>query len=171
MRKIILPFALIGWITIVTLMARAQEIPVTEESIRELMSVNGMEKPLDTIRQNMQLATEASVRRAFRDQTLSEKQEKILAEVRARVAAMFKEEMIQEKLDKLYIDIYRKSLTQQEVDGLIAFYKTDAGKALIAKMPAVTQQTIEITLRNIEPLVPKLSVIQDEVIRRMKEEK
>jgi len=167
----IIAILLIAFFVVVAPGARAAETPPSEESIRELMRLNGVGIPIDIVKQNMQLATQTAVRRVFRDQALSEKQEKILSEVSAQVAAMFKEEKIEEALDQVYIDIYRKSLTQQEVDGLNTFYKSDAGKALIEKMPSITLQTIEITLRQIEPLVPKLNIIEQEIIRRMKDEK
>jgi hypothetical protein len=126
---------------------------------------------LDIIKKDIESSTQASVRRAFAGETLSERQENILAEMGAQAAAIFKEDLGAESLERDFVEIYRKALTQPEVDGLIAFYKTDAGKALLVKMPAVSQQTIRITLARLQGLTPKLNVMQSEIIRRMREEK
>jgi hypothetical protein len=52
------------------------------------------------------------------------------------------------KLDKkgLYsitIPIYNKNLDEETIDGLIAFYKSKAGKAFVSKMPVIMQESMQ----------------------------
>jgi hypothetical protein len=110
------------------------------------------------------------MRHAFGGQALSEKQEKVLTEMSAKLDAMLKEELGADALEPMYVEIYRKALTQQEVDGMIAFYKTDAGRAVVAKMPTVAKQTMEVTLRRMQTLTPRVQQLQRDTLERMKEE-
>jgi uncharacterized protein len=38
------------------------------------------------------------------------------------------------------IRIYSEALTQQELDGMLAYYKTPAGEAVIKKLPRLSQE-------------------------------
>ena len=59
------------------------------------------------------------------------------------MSAMFKEELSWKVLEPMFLKIYRESLTQYEVDGMVDFYKSDAGKALALKMPLIMQKTMQ----------------------------
>jgi uncharacterized protein len=149
--------------------ASAADAPPSEDSIRELMRLTDLRKSLDAVAQNIKSSTEVSMRHAFGGQALSEKQEKVLTEMSAQLDAMLKEELGADALEPMYLEIYRKALTQQEVDGMIAFYKTDAGRAVVAKMPTVAKQTMEVTLRRMQTLTPRVQQLQRETLERMKE--
>jgi hypothetical protein len=150
--------------------ASAADAPPSEDSIRELMRLTDLRKSLDAVAQNIKSSTEVSMRHAFGGQALSEKQEKVLTEMSAKLDAMLKEELGADALEPMYVEIYRKALTQQEVDGMIAFYKTDAGRAVVAKMPTVAKQTMEVTLRRMQTLTPRVQQLQRDTLERMKEE-
>jgi hypothetical protein len=85
------------------------------------------------------------------------------------MVAIMKEEINPEALEPTYIEIYQKTLTQQEVDGMLAFYKTDAGKALVTKMPIIMRQASEIMMQRMQKIFPKLQQAQEEMMRRLKE--
>jgi hypothetical protein len=82
---------------------------------------------------------------------------------------MLKEEINPEALEPAYVEIYKKALTQREVDGMIAFYKTDAGKAVVTKMPVVMRQASEVMMQHMQKLFPRLQRMQEEMMRRLKE--
>ncbi|MEO1620820.1 MAG: DUF2059 domain-containing protein [Cyanobacteria bacterium J06632_3] len=46
--------------------------------------------------------------------------------------------------NSLIIPIYERNFTAEEMDGIIAFYRTPVGQSVIAKMPAVTQDSIMV---------------------------
>lgn len=164
----ILTFVLVAFV-IIARSVSAADAPPTEESVRELMRLTDLRKTLDTVSQNIETSTLATMRHALSGEALSEKQEKILADMGVKLDAMLKEELSAEVLEPIYIEIYRKALRQQEVDGMIAFYKTDAGRAVVAKMPGVAKQTMEATLRRMQTLTPRVQLLQRETLERMKE--
>jgi hypothetical protein len=52
---------------------------------------------------------------------------------------------------------------------MIAFYKTDAGKALVTKMPIIMRQASEIMMQRVQKVFPKLQQAQEQMMRRLKE--
>ena len=53
-------------------------------------------------------------------------------------------------------EIYRKSFSQSEMDGMLKFYKSPAGKAVIAKMPVVMQNTMQVMQGEMAEMMPKI---------------
>jgi uncharacterized protein len=55
-----------------------------------------------------------------------------------------------------FTDIYVKNFTEEELDGIIAFYKTPAGTALLGKMPDVNSQVSQFGNSHLTTLQPQL---------------
>ncbi|HEY1266720.1 MAG TPA: DUF2059 domain-containing protein [Candidatus Binatia bacterium] len=119
---------------------RTAEAP-TEESVRKLMSLTHWSESHELALQNIDASVQASLRQIFHPQ--DDSQEKAFAAKAAEIAAKIKEELRSEKVEPMYIDAYRKNLTQREVDDMIAFYASESGKSVVAKMPVITQQAGE----------------------------
>ncbi len=66
--------------------------------------------------------------------------------------------------------IYQKSFTQQEVDGMIGFYKTSSGQALINKMPVVLQNTLNEMQQMMAPMMQRMRQDQQAVLAEIKAE-
>ena len=159
---------LVAFMLIAAPFARAQDAPPSEESIRELMKLTQMGTMVDSLTQSLDDSTRQAMRQAMAGQGLSDKQEKIINEMTGQMVAILKEEINPEVLEPAYIEIYKKTLTQQEVDGMIAFYKTDAGKALVTKMPLIMRQASDIMMQRMQKLFPRLQQMQEEIVRRLK---
>lgn len=56
----------------------------------------------------------------------------------------FRKEINADELVNLIIPVYDKHLTQGELKELIKFYETPVGKKMIAVMPAITAESIQI---------------------------
>lgn len=55
-----------------------------------------------------------------------------------------------------FTDIYAKNFTEEQLDGIIAFYKSPAGVALLANMPDVNSQINQLGGGRIDALKPQL---------------
>ena len=71
------------------------------------------------------------------------------------------------KLEPMYVRIYQKSLTQQDVDGMVAFYQTPSGQALINKMPLVMENTMTEMQQMMQPMMQRIRRMQETVIAEM----
>jgi hypothetical protein len=70
---------------------------------------------------------------------------------------------MQKASEKLYAD----SLTDEEVTGAITFYKTPVGQSLLRKLPAITQQGMQIGQTIMQGHIPELQRrLRDELQKR-----
>jgi len=60
-------------------------------------------------------------------------------------------------LAKVYTDTY----TEEEIDGILAFYKSPAGKAFLQKMPEVMQRSMPVMMQMMGDLQPEIKTMME----------
>jgi hypothetical protein len=71
-------------------------------------------------------------------------------------------------LEPQYAKLYASTYTDEELDGIIAFYKSTAGQAMLDKTPDVTAGTLKIVEAKMVDFQPQLKAIQDDYLKQMK---
>ena len=144
--------------------------PPSEASIKQLLEVAQARKPVDSVMAQMDNLMQQTIAQATQGQKVPPKIQKDIDQRRDEMIAMMKDLLSWSKLEPLYVRVYQKTFSQQEVDGMIAFYKTPGGQAVIAKMPAVMQNTIEEMQQMMAPVMQKMQKMQQDVVAQMKAE-
>ena len=148
--------------------AIAQDAPADEAIIRELIAVTESAKLLDGVYAQVDGMMAQAMNEAVGGNSLSPQQQALFDEMRERVVAIFRESMSWAALEPMMIDIYRKSFTQKEAQGMLDFYRSDAGRAVIAKMPLVMQNTMAAMQASMRTMMPKIQEVQKDILARMK---
>jgi uncharacterized protein len=65
-------------------------------------------------------------------------------------------------MQPVYVDLYAKAFTDEELDGILAFYKSPAGVAMIEKTPALTAQSQQIALQKIQAIQPQMKQLVED---------
>jgi len=52
-------------------------------------------------------------------------------------SGLVKEELNWATFEPMMVEVYRNTFSQHEVDGMLTFYRSEAGQAVIAKLPTV----------------------------------
>ncbi len=115
--------------------------PPTKESIDTLLAVTKMERTFDNVMDSMTRVMQQQTASAFAGSALTEEQQRAMRDKQAKMAAVIRDELSFAKLEPIYVDVYRETFTQDEVDSLIAFYRTPAGASYVDKMPEVLRRT------------------------------
>jgi hypothetical protein len=68
----------------------------------------------------------------------------------------------------IYVEIYRDSFDQTEIDGLIAFCRTPVGQSFIEKMPVVMQKSLVAKQTLMAPLMAKMRAAMDKAVAEAK---
>lgn len=89
---------------------------------------------------------------------VGEMQEKIMALI---VASINKS---RPALVKVYTDTY----TEEEIDGILAFYKSPPGKAFLQKMPEVMQRSMPVMMQVMSDLQPQIRTMMEEIKEKSK---
>jgi uncharacterized protein len=144
--------------------------PPSEASVKQLLDVSQARKLVDSVMAQMDMLMQQSIAAATKGQTIPPKVQKDIDQRRSEMLAMMKDLLEWNKLEALYVRVYQKSFSQQEVDGMIAFYKTPAGQAVIGKMPGAMQNTMDEMQQMMAPVMQKMQKMQQDVVAEMKGE-
>lgn len=139
--------------------------PASAESVEQLLVLTRAPALIET----MLADTEAAMRRTPPPvppgQALTDAQRAALDRLPARMSAMLREEMSWEKLRPGFVRMYRETFEQEEIDGLIAFYRTPLGQAYVDKLPVVMRKSMESVQETLQRLMPKMSALMQETMR------
>jgi uncharacterized protein len=139
----------------------------SEESVRKLLEVTESRKMLENVWQHVEASMDMTMRQLLGDQKLTAAQQKQMEEVRTKVVAIMREELSWEFLESMMMEVYTKTFTQDEVDGMLAFYASPAGRSVITKMPIAMQHSMEVMQQRMTTMIPKLQQMQKEMIAQV----
>ena len=142
--------------------------PASEESIKQLLEITGMHKLLDENLRQVDERIADGLQRGMASRNLTPEQEAIMLRTRDKLSAVVKDAVSWEAMEPMTIRIYSEALTQQELDGMLAFYKTPAGEAVIKKLPRLSQEMSREVQGMLQAMMPKLNVIAKESAEEMK---
>jgi hypothetical protein len=157
MKKLLLPLAAL--LLTVSISAAA---PASDASVKELLAATEVHKMLDNMWPQMDKLMDASMAQATSDHQLTPEAQKIADGMRVKMREIMKQELNWETLEPMYVNIYKESFTQEEVNGLLAFYKSPAGVAMVKKMPLVMQKSFGAMQQKMGPLMQKIQAAAQE---------
>jgi len=137
-------------------------------SVRELMAVTQTKRILDNAMAQIDGWMNSTMKQATAGKKLTPEQDKVVADMQAKMVALYKKDMTWDTLQPMFVDIYQKSFTQEEIDGMLTFYRSKAGQAMITKMPIVMQSSMQIMQKKLVALMPKIQVVTREAVLKMK---
>jgi len=138
---------------------KAGENKASEESIRQLMQVTEARKLVDQMYRRIDSMMLAEIQKTFQSTDVPAKERAFIEKLQAKLFQLFKEEASWEKLEPVYVKIYMENFSQQEIEGMLVFYKSPTGQAMIRKMPLVMQSSIAELQARLQPITQKMSVI------------
>lgn len=71
------------------------------------------------------------------------------------------------KLKPKMVDLYTQTFTEQELKDLVKFYESPLGKKVLTEMPKVTQQSAQLTQQSLEPAVPVVNKLLDDMTKEL----
>jgi len=143
--------------------------PPSDDSIQELLTVTQSRKLLDESMSQLDTMMQQTMQQMIAGKDLTPEQETILNDLQVRTVALLKGELQWETFEPMVIDIYKKSFTQEEIDGMLTFYRSPAGQAVIVKMPVVMNHTMQALQGRMQSIFPRLQALQQETIAKLRE--
>jgi len=159
------------YLAVCSFSAFGAETPPSEASIRQLMEVSQTHKLLDDMMKQMDQMMNQMMQQVTQGQAVSPKVQKEIDSGKSEAMSMMKEILDWHKLEPLYIRVYQKSFSQQEVNDLIAMYKTPGAQALMNKMPMVMRNTMAEMQPLLQPVIQRMQRTQQQVMAQIQAEK
>lgn len=117
----------------------------------------------DSVMQKMQGQVTMIFQQIIKSLNVQEADKGKLDKYTKRFDSIMKEDMAWDKIKDQYIDLYVKVFTEQEIKGLVDFYKSDLGKKVTAKMPELMQASVTVARTYMQNVVPKLEGLTEEM--------
>ena len=155
-------------ILFITCAAFANDAPPSDASIQELTTLSRSQEAYNGMRAQMDAMIATSMKEASRGQTITPERQAVLDGMRTKMAAAYGDAFNAQAMQLLMVRVYQATYTQDEVDGLIAFYKTPAGQALINKAPLLMQNTVDEMRALMRPLTQQIAQIKAEGEQQLK---
>ena len=84
-------------------------------------------------------------------------------ELSNKILAMVQDRMSWTKMKPEYVRIYEETFSDEEISGMLAFYQTPVGQAMLEKMPTVMAKSMEIGRRMMGDLMPEIQRMTTEM--------
>ncbi len=144
----------------------AGDAPATSEQIQRLFAVMEVREQthrmMNSMVEQMQSMTAKTIRERYPQITAAE-----LAKMNRISEEVLRDMPLDAMLDDM-IPVYQKHLNQSDVDAMIVFYQSPTGKKLIAQMPQITQEAMQVSYRHMEKQV---DVVMQRVEDMVKEDR
>lgn len=145
-----------------------QAAPPSDDSLRTLFEATKAESLMDSIYGSLESSLRQAMQQASAGRTLTPEQQKVLDLAPQRLSTVMRTELSWARLLPMQMAIYRETFTQEEVDGLIAFYRSPVGRSFVDKMPLATQRAIAATQTHVQQAMPRIKAAMDEVLSEAK---
>ncbi|WP_162373121.1 DUF2059 domain-containing protein [Pseudoxanthomonas sangjuensis] len=142
----------------------------SDASLRQLLEVTESRKLFDSNMQQIDAMMESAIQKELAGRQLDAARQRAVDEFRSKAVALIQQDMSWETFEPSVLDIYRKSFTQEEIDGMLAFYRSEAGQAVIRKLPLVMQGSMQMVQERLAVVLPKLQALQRDLVASMQEQ-
>jgi uncharacterized protein len=85
-----------------------------------------------------------------------------LDDFQKRVYQLISSQVGWKALEPDYVDLYANNFTDEQLDAILAFYKSPTGVALIDKLPTLTSEGMQIAQAKMTALQPQLKQMLDD---------
>ena len=146
--------------------ARADEASKTAK-VKELFSLTHMDHSLDKMRSAMERQVQATAKNAPGAEDLTPEKKKVQEEFVANSMKVVDQNFSWSVVEPAYVKLYSSAYTEEELDGILAFYKSPAGQAMLSKAPQVSAGVMQIVHGGMDDFQPKMRSLQELYLKAM----
>ena len=163
----LLPLAALS-LVLLNAAAIAADAEPSVESVKQLLDAIGTKNTLNTVQSQIDSMMRLSMQQALGQKPMTPAQNAIMEDMRVKMIAIINQQMSWEKLEPSLLDIYRKTFTQKEVDGMLVFYRSDVGKAVVAKLPQAMMSSMQMAQGRMSTLLPQIQQLGKDTAEKLK---
>jgi hypothetical protein len=128
---------------------------------KELLSLLHMDKLMAQMMDNATQQVTAMTKQMAGDNVTPADQARI-NDFQKKIFTLIEDQMGWSAMEPAYVDLYAKNFTEEELDGILAFYKSPAGISMVQKLPALTSQGIQLAQDRMASIQPQLRQMIDD---------
>jgi hypothetical protein len=141
----------------------------SDESLTRLLDVMQSKRQIDDMIGQVDEVMKKNAEKTLQGRTMSARDQEVFNGMMTQMTTLLKEEFSWLSLEPIFRKVYRESFSQEEVDGMIEFYQTPTGRAVVTKLPQVMQSTSMLMQQKLAGLKPRLEKIFQEAKAKTQE--
>ena len=84
-------------------------------------------------------------------------------EMQQKMVNLLADRLNWDKTKPAYIKVYSETFTESEIDGIVGFYKSPPGQAMLVKMPVLLQKSMAIGQQLMGDVMPEIQRMDEEL--------
>lgn len=141
----------------------ASAAPPSDADIERLLTASRAQGMLDAILPQMEAMQRQQFEQITAGKDLSAEQKVEIERLHLRTSDILRRSLSWEEMRPLYIDVYKKTFTREDVRAMAKFYESSAGKSLLDKTPLLMQNLMGAVQQKVLPLLEQLKTELDTV--------
>ncbi len=137
------------------LSARADAV-TKQQKIEELFKLIRIDKSLQQVASQQVTQAQSLMKTMFPGVKLSADEQKDIDAFLQKIMAITQDAVSWPKLEPQFVDVYAGTYSEEEIDGMLAFYRSPTGTAMIAKQPEIITKSQAISQAQLATVQPKL---------------
>ncbi len=124
--------------------------------IDEMFTLTKINQIFDQMITQMSAAAKTAADQQAANQNLTPEQQKLTDQFQARTQGIVGQYLSMDHLKPIIVQVYMDTYTEDEIDGILAFYRSPAGQAFLAKTPQLMTRTVELMQTTMADVQPQL---------------
>jgi len=144
--------------------ARADEA-TKNAKVEELLKLSKADQMMTQIADQMKAMSAAQLGKT----DMSPEARKAADEMTNKITALIRERW--DKMRPQFVKVYADTYTEEELDGIVAFYKSPAGQAMLTKMPDLMKRSMALAQEMVSDVAPEVQKIATEAAAKANQQK
>ena len=141
--------------------ARADEAS-KREKVQELFAILHMDRTVQQVMDGMMQLVTAMTQQMAGTTKLSPEMTAKLNDFQKQLFALVSDQVSWDKLKPEYTELYAGTYTEEELDAILAFYRSPAGAAMVTKTPELLSKSMAMNQERMSKVTPQLmQMLQD----------
>ena len=127
--------------------------------VEELFTVMRLDRTMDQLVAAVRQQTSSMMRSMPGFEGMTPKQQKLVEEYQGKVSALVSDAVGWKALQPQMVTLYANTYSEDEVDGLLVFYKSAVGQTMLDKTPELTTKSLQLTQEKAIGLQPQIEYL------------
>jgi hypothetical protein len=157
---------LLALLLITPLFAHADEAS-KKAKVEELMQLSNMNQMMTQMLGQMSERMKASAAEQATSLKLTAAQQTVYDSYQQKISDLITGSVNWDKLKPIMVQVYTETYTEDEIDGILNFYRSPAGKAMVAKAPELMSKSMTLMMQQMRTLQPQIEQLTKDFAEQM----
>ena len=153
-------------LTVASCSARADEASKRDKA-EQLFMLLHMDQMMDQLMSGMMKQVQQLTQSLPGGDQVTPEQKKQVADFQQRVMNLLNTKLGWKALEPDFITLYASTYTEEELDGIIGFYKSPVGQKMLEKTPELMTKSTEITREKMREVQPELNQMLEDFMKQV----